>query len=130
MERREAMGKCPVCGEELEVTRLHCHNCDTALEGHFSLCKFCRLTPEQKMFAEVFLTARGNIKEVERILGISYPTVRGRLDGVIEALGYPVKEESSGGVSPQKRREILAQLDAGEISAEEAIKLLRQKWEG
>lgn len=111
---------CPVCSKSLRVTRLRCNACDTTIEGSFESCKFCQLTEEQRDFIEVFLTSRGNIKEVERLLGISYPTVRSRLDAVIEALGYRVEREQN-----DQRRQILEALDKGEITSEEAIRLLR-----
>ena len=81
---------CAVCGNKLEVTELHCHRCDTRYQGHFHLDKFSYLSPEQKFFIEVFLKCRGNIKEVEKELDISYPTVRSKLDDVISSLGYKV----------------------------------------
>lgn len=121
-----APGKCPVCGEKMDVVRLHCPNCDTSIEGHFTNCKFCNLTQEQKSFIEIFIKSRGNIKEVERELGISYPTVRGRLEAVIEALGYrvePTREEAETGT---RRREILEALSKGELTPDEAVKRLRQ----
>lgn len=111
---------CPVCSKPLCVTRLRCNACDTTIEGTFESCKFCQLTEEQRDFIEVFLTSRGNIKEVERLLGISYPTVRSRLDAVIEALGYRIEREQN-----DQRRQILEALDKGEITSEEAIRLLR-----
>lgn len=112
--------KCPVCGKAMQVVRLNCPGCKTGIEGTFDACKFCRLDQEQRQFIEVFLTSRGNIKEVERLLGISYPTVRSRLDAVLESLGYRVEREQD-----LKRKEILEALDKGEITSEEAIKLLR-----
>lgn len=127
MAGKQVLGSCPVCGQPLDVTELHCKFCDTAVKGRFQLCKFCRLTAEQQKFVEVFIAARGNIKEVERVLGISYPTVRGRLDGVIGALGYKVErdKEKDAAVSAKRRREILEALDRGEISAGEAIQQLK-----
>lgn len=138
-------GRCPVCGETMEITTLHCHSCDTTISGHFATCKFCELSEEMQDFVGTFIRSRGNIKEVERALGISYPTVRGRLDAVIKALGYAVEadvEESvepvsaplqaqpqvgaTPAVSPERRREILAALSRGEISAQEAAARLRQ----
>ncbi|NMB27761.1 MAG: DUF2089 domain-containing protein [Tissierellia bacterium] len=86
--KKEVLGKCPICGEELEVTRLSCNHCHTNIEGDFSLCKFCKLSYEQKNFAEVFIKNRGNIKEIEKELGISYPTVRNKLEDLILALEY------------------------------------------
>lgn len=125
---RRALGKCPVCGEVLDVARLSCPGCETSIEGRFETCKFCQLTNEQKDLVEIFIRSRGNIKEVERELGISYPTVRGRLDAVILALGYPVEREKED--EPQaatKRKSVLDSLDKGELSADEAVKLLKQR---
>lgn len=121
----ELIGKCPICHQELEVTRLKCRYCGTAIEGTFELCKFCRLDPEQVNFIEVFIKCRGNIKEVEKELNISYPTVRSKLDQVIRALGYEV------GAAPEddkgtKRKEVLDMLNSGELSSKEAIKLLKE----
>lgn len=120
MTSRRLVGKCPVCDGEFRVARLQCAECGSSLEGDFSLCKFCRLSREQQHFVEVFIASRGNIKEVEKILGISYPTVRSRLDDIIQSLGYQVHRQSSA-----ERRDVLEALDRGEITAEEAIKRLR-----
>ncbi|MBO8142330.1 MAG: DUF2089 domain-containing protein [Firmicutes bacterium] len=115
------IGRCPVCNDDLEVRRLECVNCGTAVEGRFVQSRFDRLSPEQQEFVEVFLLSRGNIKEVERVLGISYPTVRNRLDAVLEAMGHKVERDSGG----ERRAQILAALDRGEITAAEAIKMLK-----
>lgn len=130
MIERQVLGKCPVCGNRLAVTSLHCHQCDTSVHGNFELCKMCRLTKEQQRFVEVFVASRGNIKEVERVLGVSYPTVRSRLDGVIEALGYPVQrsgEKEEAEFASEARRQILEALDRGEIDANDAVKRLRNQ---
>ncbi len=118
---KEALGKCPVCEKDLTITRLHCSHCNTTIEGNFSLCKYCRLTEKQKQFIEAFIKCRGNIKEVEKDLGISYPTVRGRLDDVITALGYSIKETEKD----KNKKEILNMLSRGEISHDEAIRLMQ-----
>ncbi|HHV27664.1 MAG TPA: DUF2089 domain-containing protein [Tissierellia bacterium] len=118
--KKEAIGKCPVCGKPMEVTKLSCNHCDTHIEGHFTLCKFCKLNDEQKHFVEVFIKNRGNIKEIEKELGISYPTVRNKLENIIEALGYSPKYNSN-----INKKEVLEKLSAGEITSEEAIKLLK-----
>lgn len=81
------LGKCPVCSEDLEITRLRCPGCGTEIKGDFTPCPFCRLDADQEKLLTVFLKARGNIREVERELGISYPTVRARIDEVLKALG-------------------------------------------
>lgn len=124
---REALGKCPVCGQNTEVTAINCNDCGTRIEGHFQLCRFCRLTEEQKSFIETFVKCRGNIKEVEKELGISYPTVKNRLEDAANALGY----NNTPGYSyfepetSERRKEILDQLENGEISVEEALDLLK-----
>lgn len=118
------IGQCPVCHDDLVVTRLHCRTCDTTLEGHFELGRLSQLTPEQLGFIETFIRCEGKITRVEQELGISYPTVRSRLHDVIRALGYDVGEE----VLPpddEKRRSILEDLDEGRVTSEEAIRLLR-----
>ncbi|MHB0884451.1 MAG: DUF2089 family protein [Bacillota bacterium] len=127
MEKRRMPGRCPVCHEKLDITRLHCSHCETTIEGRFGGTKFDALTGDQLDFVEVFIKARGNIKEVERELGISYPTVRGRLEAVIQALGYraePIPEDPGGA---SRRREVLEALKSGRISAEDAVKLLKSK---
>jgi hypothetical protein len=86
------------------------------------------MTDEQRDFAVTFVRCRGNIKEVERELGISYPTVRGRLDTVIQALGFPVECDGEDEAEiAGRRREVLDSLAKGELSADEAVKLLKQK---
>ncbi len=119
------VGKCPVCGSGMHVTRLECSNCNTAIEGKFDICTFCRLGEDHLKFVEVFIKSRGNIKEVERELGISYPTVRSKLDNVIRAMGYDVAD-SPADETGEKRKGILDLLDKGEISSKEAIKMIKE----
>jgi hypothetical protein len=121
----KAPGRCPVCGEEMVISKLTCHHCQTTIEGEFQACKFCRLPDEQLEFIEVFIKRRGNIRDVEKELGISYPTVRNRLDSVIQSLGYPV-EKSDPAAGDVKRQEVLDALTKGEIDASEAARLLRK----
>ena len=115
--------ECPVCHDDLLVTRLVCRNCGTALEGRFTMGRLFQLTPEQLHFVEVFIRCEGKINRVQEELGISYPTVRSRLDEVIRALGYPVGGERASG--DQDRQEILEQLARREITSEEAFQLLQ-----
>ena len=122
--KRKILGSCPVCNGNMQVTRMYCEECGTVVEGQFDICKFCQLNPEQKEFIETFIRCRGNIKEVERELRISYPTVRGRLDAVIEALGFAV--ERSENVDLARRRRALEQYERGEISQEEALSKVRE----
>ena len=83
----DVIATCPVCSGELTIARLHCRDCGTALEGEFGVGRFGRLDREQMSLLESFLRSRGNLKEMERELGISYPTVRGRVDALIRSLG-------------------------------------------
>ncbi|MGM0436708.1 MAG: DUF2089 domain-containing protein [Bacillota bacterium] len=121
----DLIGKCPVCNENLRITKLKCPHCRTEISGNFQLDKFLRLDKEQLEFVEVFIKSRGNIKEVEREMGISYPTVRNKLDDVIGALGYNA-EESPDDVTAEKRKEILDSLEKGEIDSKEAVELLQK----
>ncbi len=117
------VGKCPICGDDLTVTRLHCRNCDSALEGHFNLGRFYLLSAEQLHFVETFIKNEGKITRVEEELGLSYPTVRSRLNDVIRALGYEVPAEAA--ISTERRQSILERVQAGEITAGEAVELLK-----
>lgn len=119
--KRDILGQCPICGGSIEVTEFKCGSCESTIRGSFKLCKFCQLPKEQMEFAEIFIKNRGNIKEIERELGISYPTVKGKLDSLIEALGY----SSQSTYAPSKNKDVLERLDKGEISPEEAIELLK-----
>jgi hypothetical protein len=120
------IGKCPVCGETLTVTRLHCRNCDSALEGQFILGRFYQLAPQQLAFIETFIRCEGKLTRVQEELGMSYPTARARLTDVIRALGYEVREEAEP-ISVEERKTVLERLAAGEISSEEAVGLLKVK---
>lgn len=121
------IGQCPICGNNLHVTRLNCRNCDTTIDGHFTLGRLYQLSPEQLDFVEVFLRCEGKINRVEQEIGLSYPAVRSRLTDVIRALGYEVGESSpvQRAISEETRRDILNELQNGNLSAEEALQLLR-----
>lgn len=122
-----APAKCPVCGHNMQVTRLHCVNCNTELTGEFIPCRFCNLEDKHLQFVETFLRCRGSIKEMEKVLGVSYPTVRNMMDAALSALSLDNKPSAL----PPKEREadrkkILDQLNNGEIDAEAAIAALRE----
>lgn len=118
---------CPVCEHSLHVQRLACNNCQTVIENNFSLSQFASLSKDQLDFIEVFVVKRGNIKEVEKVLGISYPTVRSKLNQIIEQLGH--KKETERDVEEEKARKahIIELLDNDEISAQEAVARLKNK---
>lgn len=119
--KREVMGQCPICNGTVEITEISCSSCKSTIRGRFKPCKFCTLSQEHKDFAEVFIKNRGNIKEIEKELGVSYPTVKGKLDSLIIALGY--KNQSP---AAENRKEILERLYRGEITSEEALSLLNE----
>ncbi|KJS87015.1 MAG: hypothetical protein JM58_05760 [Peptococcaceae bacterium BICA1-8] len=128
----KAPSQCPICGDELYITRMGCTRCNTNLEGKFTGCKFCMLPEEQLEFIKIFIKCRGNIKDVEKELGISYPTVRNRLEVVIQALGYSIdkvdyidERRVPQNVS-EKKQLILSALENGEISPQEATQQLRK----
>lgn len=114
---------CPICGENLTVRRLQCRNCDTSIEGHFELGRLGNLTAEQLMFVETFIRCEGKLNRVEKEMGMSYPTLRGRLTEVIQAMGYPVGPEPAF-ISDEERHRILDELASGKISSEKAMNLL------
>ncbi|MCC7206074.1 MAG: DUF2089 domain-containing protein [Anaerolineae bacterium] len=121
------LGACPVCGEPLTITRLHCRACDTSIEGQFYAGRLAQLSPRQLEFVETFLLCEGKIKAVEERLGISYPTVRSRLRDVIMAMGYEMQadDESEPPLSEGDRKRVLDDLAAGRLSSEEAIAMLK-----
>lgn len=112
---------CPVCGGSFHAERLGCDNCHAALEGHFALGWLGQLNREQLDFVERLVKNRGNINAVAAELKVAYNTARSRLDDIVAALGYAVPAVDPG----TARREVLARLDAGEITVEEATRLLR-----
>ena len=129
----DVISTCPVCSNELAVTRLHCRSCGTALEGDFSVGRFGRLNRDQVLLLESFLRSRGNLRDMERELGISYPTVRSRVEALIRALGFGPRdgepaenvEEDGAASPPATRQEILEQLARHEISADAAASAIR-----
>lgn len=114
------IGECPVCKSDLKVTKLSCTRCSTEITGDFKLSKFNYLSKEHLYFIEVFIKNKGSIKQIEKELGISYPTVKKNLDEVIISLGYVVKDQDK-----TNNADIIKKLEKGEITAIEAAKLLK-----
>jgi hypothetical protein len=130
----DVISTCPVCANELSVTRLHCGSCGTTLEGDFSVGRFGRLSRDQLALLESFLRSRGNLREMERELGISYPTVRGRVEALVRALGFGPRADAdepdpgagdAAGDRSATRQQILERLANHEIDAEAAAAALR-----
>jgi len=120
-----ALTRCPVCHNEMTVTRLHCASCDTLVEGHFTAGHFANLTSEQLDFILTFVRVEGKLNRMEPELGLSYPTIRNRLHEIIRALGYEPGKDETPDADDEKRRSVLEELDAGKISADDAMRLLR-----
>ena len=128
----DVISTCPVCSNELAVTRLQCRSCGTSLEGDFSVGRFGRLTRDQLTLLESFLRSRGNLREMERELGISYPTVRSRVEALVRALGFGPRadaddadEATAEPVMGKTREEILEAVARHEMSAEDAAAAIR-----
>ena len=115
------ISKCPVCGGKLRVIKLKCNKCSTVIENDFEFSKFEGLEEEHLNFMEVFLKCRGNIKDVEKELGISYPTVRAKLDEVLSALGYAEVKKPT-----VNSKEIIDMLEKGEITADQAVNMMKE----
>ncbi len=128
----DVIATCPVCAGELAVTRLRCGTCGTTIEGEFGVGRFARLSREQLQVLESFLRSRGNLRDMERELGISYPTVRVRVEALVRALGFGPRDEAgaaptaSGGEDvSEARHDILERLANHELTAEEAAQAIR-----
>ncbi len=137
----DVIATCPVCSGELAVTRLRCGTCGTTIEGEFGVGRFARLTREQTQVLESFLRSRGNLRDMERELQISYPTVRARVESVVRALGFGPRDDAdpdpvaapaiavdvtaTAAEVQAGRREILERLSRKELSAEEAAEAIR-----
>jgi hypothetical protein len=128
----DVISTCPVCSNELAVTRLQCRSCGTSLEGDFSVGRFGRLTRDQLTLLESFLRSRGNLREMERELGISYPTVRSRVEALVRALGFGPRADADDADEPtaepaagRTREEILGAVARHEMSAEDAAAAIR-----
>jgi hypothetical protein len=134
----DVISTCPVCSSDLTVTRLHCASCGTSLEGEFSVGRFGRLSRDQLALLESFLRSRGNLREMERELGISYPTVRARVDGLVRALGLaegppaddvdleaPGDDRQAAEELAVARQAILERLSRREIDADAAAAEIR-----
>jgi len=113
---------CPVCSHRLATTRLTCPECATELSGSFASCEFCALTDDDREVLRVFLASRGNMKDLERHLGVSYPTARARFDGLLTKLGI----ERAPAPPSATRVELMEQVARGEIDIDEALQRLNR----
>ena len=120
------ISQCPVCQEDLTITKLHCRNCETTFDGQFFPGPFAMLDREQLEFIETFVRCEGKLNRMEAELDMSYPTVRNRLHDVIRALGYEPGTEEPPGITAAERQRILEELSDGNITAEEAMRTLQE----
>ena len=137
----DVIATCPVCSGELAVTRLHCRACGTTLEGDFNVGRFGHLSREQMAVLESFLKSRGNLRDMERELSLSYPTIRARVEALVRALGFGARADSdeaaadaagaaadlaaAGADIVAARQEILERLARHELNAEDAAAAIR-----
>jgi len=116
-----APSACPVCGDTLAVTRLGCETCGTELAGLFAPCDYCGLDDRESEMLRVFLASRGNLREVEKHLGVSYPTARARFNDLLRKLGLAGAEEPPSALT---RGQILSEVASGALAPDEAQALL------
>lgn len=122
---KASLNACPVCGETLVVDRYHCDNCDTTIQGRFENGALPGLSADQVEFVKTFVRCEGKITRMEAEIGLSYPTIRSRLQDVIRALGYEPRKEDQAEADAESRREVLDKLSAGTISTSQALRTLR-----
>ncbi len=122
MAEKKLIGKCPVCRGSLYISELSCRECDVKIRGDFEIPPFSRLNDDERDFLAIFLRSRGSLRDVQRELALSYPTVRSRLDALLAKMGI-----ISAGPSKEEIDEVLDRLEAGDLSAEEAVRLIRRE---
>ena len=120
---RKLIEACPTCDSaKLSITEVTCDACGTQVRSRYSRCPFCSLTEDQQTFLLLFLRSRGNLKDLEKTLGVSYPTVRAKLDELVDRLAPPtLAPESVPAIVPDSRQAVLARVQAGELSPAEAL---------
>lgn len=121
--------KCPACDNKLMITRMTCNKCGTSIEGEFEIGRFSRLDKEQLSFLETFIRCRGSLKLMERELGLSYPTLKNKLDEAANSMGLDPVKPISKEIRQERakaRMDILDKLERGEITAAEAKALIKE----
>lgn len=121
MKKYKRLSHCPVCGKELIISELKCPECDVTIKGSFHLDDFAKLTDDQLYFLKIFIKNRGNLSDVQKEIGISYPTAKARLEGVVRAMGFIEENIRIDTLN------ILEKIEKGELTPEEAKEILRGK---
>lgn len=121
--QHRAPADCPVCGSDLITTRVGCRSCGSELVGEFAHCGFCGLDDRETELLRVFLSSRGNLREVEKHLGVSYPTARARFTALLVKLGLGGAEPSAATMT---REQVLSEVASGALTTAEAASLLAE----
>lgn len=119
---------CPSCDGELVIRELYCPACDIQIRGNFSapaVGSSLQLNSEQQAFLRLFVMSRGNLSDVERALGVSYPTVRAKLDDLIAAFADEITAAPAES-EPLGREEILSRVADGRLSTDDGMAMLRR----
>ena len=134
---QKLFNQCPACGSPLVITECKCPACQLQMRGEFQPGQLSNLSDETLTFIKVFLSARGNLTEVERVLGISYPTIRNKLDEINSILNRNndtiiLPDKTTGSAAEKKaasvediRKDILQQVSDGRLSPAEAVQKLK-----
>lgn len=136
---QKLFNQCPACGGQLIITECRCNNCQLQMRGEFQLGQQSNLSDDEMAFIRVFLSARGNLSEVERILGISYPTIRNKLDEINSVLNRTnenaelsqknlnsAPDTNSQTPVEESRIDILQKVADGKLSPTEAVQKLHE----
>jgi len=116
----EELNKCPFCGKALKVEKLRCTGCSMAIEGDFPTSRLAQLSVAQQRFIELFVLASGSLKQMAEELGVSYPTIRTRLDRIIECIQERIADDG------KRKEQIIEAVGRGEVSAEVAAELIKK----
>jgi hypothetical protein len=123
---RKILEQCPSCGGPLAVTEMQCTRCQTQVRSRYAPCAFCTLTEEQLAFVKLFVEKRGNLRDMERDLGVSYPTVRNKLEEVAARLsGLPAGASAPPPVDDNERKQVLRLIAEGKLSPQEGLARLQ-----
>jgi len=119
-EQRPVSNGCPYCGAAMAVTRMTCGGCRVSIEAAFPMSRIAELPVEHQRFIEMFVLAGGNLKEIAEQVGVSYPTIRSRLDKVIDALRGEIAK------GRRVRGTILDAIEAGKTAKDDAAQLIKR----
>lgn len=131
---RKILESCPTCSGPLVITTVRCERCGTEVRSQYEPCPFCRLTPEQMNFVLLFMQNRGNLSEMEKALGVSYPTIRGKLEEIIRIVApQPAAPTPTPPAPPEprstardRRRAVLDAVAQGKLDAAAGLAALRE----